>query len=275
MIRVSPEDASAAREAAVCAPVALAGLTFRGPDCRAFLHGLLTAEVKALPKGGWTPAYYLTPRGRLVAQLGLYDRGDELLALARPSEADALEKGLSKPVVLTKTKIERFAETNFWAAAGPKAADEGLPSRLFGPCRIVFGQPPGARLVEPAALEALRVLAGVAGPEDIDAETFPLELGSEDGISFDKGCYLGQETTAKMKNLGHPNRRLCRLSLEGALGPGAELSSGGEVGGRLPSAVDWPGDGIYGLALLKRHATAAGTRLSAAGGGVAVVLPAP
>ncbi|MBI5199978.1 MAG: hypothetical protein HY925_00195, partial [Elusimicrobia bacterium] len=82
MIRVSPQDA-AALDASVCAPVPLAGLVFRGPDRKAFLHGLLTADVKALPDGGWTPAFYLTPKGRLVARLELHDRGEDLLALAR------------------------------------------------------------------------------------------------------------------------------------------------------------------------------------------------
>lgn len=272
MIRVSPEDAAASSEAFVCAPVELAGLVFRGPDRKAFLHGLLTADVKALATGGWTPAYYLTPKGRLVAQLGLYDRGDDLLALARPAEAEAIERGLSKPVVLTQTRIERLAQTSFWAAAGPEAPAGGLPSRLFGPCRLFLGEGPAGRRVEPGVLEALRVLAGVAGPGDVDAETFPLELGSEEGISFDKGCYLGQETTAKMRNLGRPNRRLARLSLEGAVAEGATLSAGGEFVGRMTSPVEVPGAGAIGLALLKTAAASAGTRLSAAGGGSALVL---
>ncbi|MBI4346209.1 MAG: folate-binding protein YgfZ [Elusimicrobia bacterium] len=273
MIRVAPADAAAARDGFLFAPVAVGALVIAGPDRHAFLHGLLTADVKALAKGAWTPAYYLTPKGRLVAQLALYDRGEDLLAVARPEHAAALERGLARPVILTQSRLEPLRDSPFWAAAGPMAPPGGLECSLFGPCRLYPAEPPTGtgRRVDAAVLEALRIRAGVAAPQDLDEEAFPLELGSEAGISFDKGCYLGQETTAKMKNLGHPNRRLCRLELEDEALDGAELLLGGERVGRVTSAARLGTDGPIGLALLKRHAASAGTRLSSPGGGAAIV----
>lgn len=273
MILVTPEDAAAARGGFVLAPVSLGALVVAGPDRHAFLHGLLTADVKALSPGAWTPAYYLTPKGRLVAQLALYDRGDDLLAVARPEHKAALERGLAKPVVLTQSRLEPLRDCAFWAAAGPTPPPGGLECSLLGPCRLYLDEPSlaGGRHVDAAVLEALRIEAGVAGPQDLDEETFPLELGSEAGISFEKGCYLGQETTAKMKHLGHPNRRLRRLELEDESLEGAELTLGGERVGRVTSAARLGFGAPIGLALLKRHAASPGTRLSAPGGGAAIV----
>jgi len=285
LFSLSSDDLRAARESVVFAPVPLGALIVRGPDRRKFLHGLLTADILALKPGAWAPAFLLTARGRVVAELAVYDRGEELLLLTRPWLAEGLARALSKTIMLTESSLEdASARLGALALVGPRAPGPPLvASRFWGPSRIHFrlGETPdrhaevltaaGVRRVGLDALEALRVEAGVAavGP-DTDAETFPLELNAEEAVSFDKGCYLGQETTAKMKNLGHANRRLARVALEKEAPEGTPLFAGAEAVGRVTSLALLPERGICGLALLKTAAAAPGTRLTA--GSVAAVV---
>src|SRR5262249_27734177 len=73
-------------------------------------------------------------------------------------------------------------------------------------------------------LETMRLEAGFpAIGIDTDGETLPLELPLESSINFEKGCYMGQETTARMKNFGHANRALIGLKLERPAEPGAAI----------------------------------------------------
>lgn len=308
MLEVSADGRRAARETLVTAVVPLGSLRLSGEDRRSFLHGLVTADIKALAAGGWTPSFFLTPKGRLVADLAVHDRGSDILLLTRPALAPLLAQGLSRTIVLTRSSLEP-ATDHAVAVIGPRASEAlrlaGIAAEPAGNARGIFSGaevwacrarfwgacwlllcPAGesARLeaavaaasgglrVGPEALEALRVEAGIAavGP-DTDEETFPLELGSEEGISFEKGCYLGQETTAKMKHLGRPNRRLARVEPSGPIEEGAVLALDGEPVGRATSPALVAGRPIA-LSLLKRSAAAAGTRLAAPGGRAAVVL---
>lgn len=290
MLRVPEAEYRAARESELRAEVTLSALRLAGADRKEFLNGLVTADVLRLAAGDWTPAYLLTPRGRLVTELAAYDRGEDLLLLGRGTKPlGLLQAGLGKSIVLTESRLEPLAGGAFraWAWAGPRAderfggvggcaeAGDGgrwvCRSRFWGPCwlELVPG-PAGPPTPAPAALEALRVEAGVAAEPDVDVETFPLEL-SEEGVSFNKGCYLGQETTAKMKHLGHPNRRLSRLRLAEPVDDGAELRLAGERVGRATSVVEVPGRGVLALSLLKLSAASPATRL-AAGATVAEVL---
>lgn len=281
-MRTVPESGyRAARASSARTEVGLGALSLSGPDRRKFLHGLVTADILALEPGGWTPAYLLTPKGRLVTELAVYDRGQDLLLLVRgPASRRLLEAALGKSIILSESKLEPL-DGRATLCAGP-AADERwrdvtgcaeagaggwvCRSRFWGPCWLVFGGGEAAATpVHPSVFEALRVEAGVAAEGDLDEETFPLELG-EAGISFEKGCYLGQETTAKMKHLGHANRRLSRLRLEGPVEDGAELTVDGQRVGRATSVVDVPGKGVLALALLRLAAASPGTRLVAAGG---------
>lgn len=280
MLHAPEPQYRAARASAVQSEVELGALSLSGPDRRKFLNGLVTADILALEPGGWTQAYLLTPRGRVVAAFGVYDRGEDLLLLSRGAASrSALQAGLSKSIILSESKLAPL-DGRAALCAGP-AVEERWPdlkgcaelgggawvcrSDLWGPCRLVLGGGEAAGTpVEHSVFEALRVEAGVAAEQDFDEETFPLELG-ETGISFEKGCYLGQETTAKMKHLGHANRRLARLRLEGPVEPGAELGFDGRRVGRATSVVGVPGRGILALALLRLEAASSGARLVAAG----------
>jgi folate-binding protein YgfZ len=114
----------------------------------------------------------------------------------------------------------------------------------------------GAVEVSPEAVEIVRVEAGVPrfGAE-MDTATMPAEAGIvEDAVSFTKGCYIGQETVARLHYKGKPNRHLRGLRLSGAAEPGAALRLGEKEVGTLGGAVVSPALGPIGLAIVRREA---------------------
>lgn len=129
------------------------------------------------------------------------------------------------------------------------------------------------------ALETVRVEAGIPRfGADFDADNFPQETGlGDEGVSYQKGCYLGQEVVARIHYRGGVNRGLRRLRLTpagAAPPPGAALLHDGRPAGRLGSAVRSPSTGEWiGLAVLHQRAADAGTVLEIEGGGAAEVQP--
>ena len=90
---------------------------------------------------------------------------------------------------------------------------------------------------------------------DMDAETIPQEAGiNERAVDFEKGCYVGQETVARLHFRGKPNRHLRGLLLGEEVEPGTELRLGEREVGRLTSVADSPRFGAVGLALVRREA---------------------
>jgi folate-binding protein YgfZ len=90
---------------------------------------------------------------------------------------------------------------------------------------------------------------------DMDDSVIPQEAGlNERAVSFTKGCYVGQETVARLHYRGKPNRRLLGLRLSSPAPPGSELRLGEKVVGRLGSSVVSPDLGPIGLALVRREA---------------------
>ncbi|MFM7107920.1 MAG: YgfZ/GcvT domain-containing protein [Planctomycetaceae bacterium] len=105
--------------------------------------------------------------------------------------------------------------------------------------------------VDAAAVDAARIAAGSPEPCDIDDRTLPQELGRDArAISFTKGCYLGQETVARLDALGHVNRRLVTLATATPCRIGGAVTASGETVGRVTSACAAPGGGGLGLALV-------------------------
>jgi folate-binding protein YgfZ len=114
----------------------------------------------------------------------------------------------------------------------------------------------GAAPVSDRTAECLRVEHGLPRyGVDLDDSVIPQEAGlNERAVSFTKGCYVGQETVARLYYRGKPNRHLRGLMLAAPVAPGAELSLGGRTVGRLSSVVESPRFGPIGLALVRREA---------------------
>jgi folate-binding protein YgfZ len=114
----------------------------------------------------------------------------------------------------------------------------------------------GARPVSEAAAEVLRVERGRPRVGfELDESVIPQEAGlNERAVSFTKGCYVGQETVARLHYRGKPNRRLLGLRLSALAASGTELRLGPKVVGRLATVADSPVHGPIALALVRREA---------------------
>ncbi len=139
----------------------------------------------------------------------------------------------------------------------------------------------GAETVDGAAFEAARIAAGVPRyGVDYDERHFPQETGLEDGISYTKGCYLGQEVVARIHYRGHVNHSLRALDFELTDSltlpePGTPVTFEGDEVGRVGSSARFEPDGVArALAVLHRKAAEPGTTVRVAGGLAAVVVVA-
>lgn len=236
---------------------------FRGADAKKFLQGLVTADVAALKTGDWTPACVLTPKGLLVADFELYDRGEDLLAVMRPAAAEGFFKAFQARIMLSNSTFARL-RPRVELILGEGFAD-GLPWRtLDAPARLLLdaAPPTSAAPLTAAEFDARRIAAGLPWfGVDMDATTLPLEARQRGAISLTKGCYMGQETVSRMVHRGHVNRALARLRSFGAApAAGVDVLRDGAPAGRITSAR-----GEHALAMLRVDAAVPGARLTAAG----------
>jgi len=137
------------------------------------------------------------------------------------------------------------------------------------------GAPLGLRPAGMAAAEILRLEAGIPYPDvDFDETHLVLEAGLERGISFRKGCYLGQEIVERASARGHVNRRLVGLRIHGDRVParGARILKGGAETGRITSAAFSPHlRAPIALGYVRRDAISAGSRVEVEISGTTVV----
>ena len=222
-------------------------MAVRGPDARGFLQGLLTQDVETLAAGEWRYGALLTPQGRLLFELFLIGQPDAVLLEVASRERHALVQRLSLYRLRAKVEIEAAEGASFalWnAAVAPPgwAADPRLPDLGWRAAGLEPPPAPGAVEADEDDYDAHRLALGVAdaGRDVLAENTYPIEahLDRLNGVDFKKGCFVGQETTSRMKRRGQVRSRLLPLAVEGlAPAPGTEVLAGslraGEVvGGR-------------------------------------------
>ena len=256
----------------VAEPVAL--IWVEGPDAASFLHGLLSNDVASLGPGGSTEALLLDSKGHVQAAMGVHrDAEDALTLVVAPAEGDAVATALDR--YHFSEDLEILGPEEAWAltvAGMPAPSGPSVPGVLPGTVRVVVDDPaaagaalPGAQ-APPAALEMARVAAGVARVGvDTGPSTLVQEAALEDrAVSFTKGCYLGQETVARLQFRGKANRALRGVLLDGPAEPGAPVTAGGREAGRVTSVARTPDLGVIGLAILRRE-VAPGDEVEAGG----------
>lgn len=197
-------------------------LSVSGPDWRGFLQGLLTQDVETLAAGEIRFAALLTPQGRLLFDLFLVGTAEGALLDVAAGKRDALAQRLAMYRLRAKATIAPTDDRVFvlWNGSGgqgwladPRLA--GLGSRAYG------SEPPSALGAEPATREdydAQRLALGVPDPGlDCGETTYPIEANFDllHGIDFKKGCYVGQETTSRMKRRGGIKSRMLPLAFAG------------------------------------------------------------
>ncbi|MEO8689592.1 MAG: folate-binding protein [Solirubrobacteraceae bacterium] len=282
-------------------------LALTGAEAREFLHGQVSNDIEALEPGQGCYAAFLTPKGKMLGDLRVLNLGGELFLDTERISLQALfnmirSYKLGRDVELHKRTVERgllsLVGPGARAAAGAdaerlgpaehdNAAGEigGVPVRLVATAAGVDlicdaertddlkAALAGVPEVSEAAAEVMRVESG--RPRyglDLDESVIPQEAAlNERAVSFTKGCYVGQETVARLYYRGKPNRHLRGLRLSAPAVTGDALRLGERAVGRLGSSVVSPAHGPIGLAIVRREA-APGDTVAVGDSGVTATL---
>jgi folate-binding protein YgfZ len=263
-------------------------LALTGGDAKTFLQGQVTNDVEALTPGSGCYAAFLTPKGKMLGDLRVLDTGEELLLDTERAALQALFNMIRRFSIGYDAQLhKRTLERGLISLIGPEAdaivpgvepAEHahgmvglaGVPARAI---RTDLGidllcdaaataelrtalESLGALAVSDAVAECLRIEHG--RPRygvDLDDTVIPQEAGlNERAVSFTKGCYVGQETVARLFYRGKPNRHLRGLRAATPVAAGDELLYGERVAGRVTSAVVSPRLGPIALAFVRREA---------------------
>lgn len=265
-------------------------LAIGGDEARAALNGIVTNEVEGLAPGTGVLAAVLTPKGKMLGDLRILDTGDDLLLdterAALQPVFDAVRHGLvGYRAELHKRTLQSGLLSLVGDGARAAAGVPGLPEDEHAHVAATLGGAEvrviatdlgvdvlcdaqdtervraalvaaGAAPLPADAAEILRVESG--RPRygvDLDASVIPQEAGlNERAVSFTKGCYVGQETVARLFYKGKPTRHLRGLRLSAPVAPGEALVLGDREVGALTSSVVSPAFGPIGLALVRREA---------------------
>jgi tRNA-modifying protein YgfZ len=263
-----------------------------GPDRLSWLHSLTSQHLERLPRGTTAQALILSPNGHVEHHLTLTDDGGTVWIHVEPGTAPALAGFLDSMRFMLRVEVaDVTSDYAVLTVAGPDAAQHVARAEAlsvagttgpFGIDLIV----PRERIADAAgkldaapagmwAFEAARIAARVPRfGVDTDHKTLPHEVGWIDtAVHLDKGCYRGQETVARVHNLGHPPRRLVFLNLDGSVdrlpehGAPVVTDDGTRVGFAGSSARHFE-LGPIGLGLIRRtvpvHATLLADGIAAA-----------
>ena len=265
-------------------------LALSGAEAATFLQGQVTNDVEALAPGQGCYAAFLTPKGKMLGDLRILATEEELELdterLALQGLFNLVRRfSVGYDVVLHKRTLERCLFSLIGPEARRVAGAEGLtaeehahrPALIAGlPVRLVVTDVGIDVLAAAEQLDALREALEGAGAQpvgedaaeifrvergrprfgkDLDEGTIPQEAGlNERAVSFTKGCYVGQETVARLFYRGKPNRHLRGLRLSAPAFTGDQVSLGERAVGTLGSVALSPRFGPLALALLRREA---------------------
>lgn len=266
-----------------------------GPDRLSWLHSLTSQALDRLPPGTCTRTLFLDLRGRIEYDARTLDDGESTYLIVEPGLAAPLAQWLDSMRFMLRVEVTDASGTWAvigsaadwdrddlpgvrWIDPWPDVVGGGYP---YGPVEDHPGREsqwrldlvPRDRVMEVAerlmtreqwrsaglmAAEQLRIAAWEpAQLSEVDEKTIPHELDLlRTAVHLSKGCYKGQETVARVHNLGHPPRRLVFLDLDGmehtVPAPGASVELEGRVIGRVTSAVLHHEAGPIALAVIRR-----------------------
>jgi folate-binding protein YgfZ len=210
-----------------------------GPDWRSFLQGLLTQDVESLAQGQARFGGLLTPQGKLLHDLFIVGREDGCWLDVAAEHRDAIIQKLS--IYRLRAKVEIAADDAPVAATFAQPAGEGWVRDPRLPALGWRGYGVEADGDE-AGYDARRLALGVPGPADWGVgESYPIEADFDllGGIDFKKGCFVGQETTSRMKRRGQIRSRMLPLDFDGAApAPGSEILAGDLRAGEVLSGME-------------------------------------
>jgi tRNA-modifying protein YgfZ len=231
-----------------------------GADARGWLNDLVTTDVASLDRFGSRPSLLLTATGRIRSSFHVLGAGGGAFFLAQADDQPDRIGTLLAPYVLSADVEIREVPIRIFAIPGRADPPEGIagahgPSVLGGGIDVLAGADGdghadalraelarhGLEAVSPAAIELRRIRRGDPRfPVDVDADSLPAEAGLDAAPVTDrgKGCFLGQESVAKVAKLGHPPRVVLRVRGERPIAPGDPVLHAGEAVGIVTSAAD-------------------------------------
>ena len=253
-------------------------MTVTGPDRLSWLHSLTTQHMSEMRPGDSCLALILSPNGHVEYELHCADDGETTWIITQPGQAAPLTEYLTKmkfmlrvevddksddTAVIFEPKPENDPHHPTWIVPND-FAERGFPGREV----ILTPQEAQARIsandkrAGSWAIEALRIAARMPRMHcETDHKTIPNEVGwLNNAVHLNKGCYRGQETVAKVNNLGQPPRRLVLLHLDGSTQESVKhcdrvFRGDREVGWVGSGAVHFE-EGPIALALVKRNVPA-------------------
>lgn len=236
-------------------------LVMSGNQARDVLQDVVTNDVSAASAERAVYAAMLTPQGKFLSDFFVLSRGDDLILDVEAARAEALMTRLRMYCLRRDAAVASdggIAVTLVWPTSDPAVPpdipedmqivpdprDARLGWRVYGGSTLSLE--PGSR----AEYDGRRIAQRVpeAGPDLRAEETYILEAGFErlNGVDFKKGCYVGQEVTARMKHKTELRKGMVGVDVEGTADPGTEIVANGKVVGMLLSNV-----GGRGLAHLR------------------------
>jgi len=274
------------------APLPLDLCRVEGPDPLAALQKVVSADLRGLQEGEIRRSLLLHPKGQGRALFAVARLEGTIFLLAPPQRGASLAALLQTYLRFSRCQVEVVEASRHWLLGWREEKDPAFADLLppLGSCRAqegmkLFGEslcglpgwllvgelPAGVPPVAPETLEAARIYAGFpAWGQELVEDVLPQEVGLGQGwVSLEKGCYVGQETMARLATYGHVNRKLVRLRSSGSEplppSPPLELAEEGSPKpvGRLTS---WAREahGLVALGLVHKKVAAEGRHLLAA-----------
>jgi len=249
----------------------------RGDDAREWLHDLVTTDVASLVPGSSRRTLLLDATGHIRADLQVACDQDGFWLFQAPDQPDHIGSALAPYVLSSDVRLDDLTdERGLIALLGSADGHDGFRPSCLGPGGDVIGSsvstllPPERVFVGADAAEVWRIRRGRARMgTDFDGKSIPAEAGLDETIDATKGCFLGQESVARVRNLGHPPRELRHLVADGRVDPGSPvLDEEGAQLGVVTSAAAHVGGGTVLLASVR---WGAGRRLIDARDGLALV----
>lgn len=210
-------------------------IRIEGADRESFLQGLITNDTRRLREGA-VYAAFLSPQGKYLADFLLIPFPDAILLDVASELADSLLRRLSMYKLRADVRLEMTA-LHVRRGLGPTPECGFTDPRHPALGWRAYTEAPGT--APTIDWDKIRVahLVPESGIELIPDETYILEAGFErlNGVDFRKGCYVGQEVTARMKHKTELRKGLARVAVTGAADPGTQITSGGKEAGQLLS----------------------------------------
>jgi tRNA-modifying protein YgfZ len=278
-------------------------LRLTGGEAAEYLQGQVTNDVEALAPGEGCYAALLTHKGKILVDMRILRGEDFVLIDTEPAALPALARnasmfGIGRDVHAADVTSE-YAILSLVGPAAREALDTAPPGTehawVEGEHGMYVATDVGVDLICPAAdADGVRAALGVEAVSeeaaeclriesgrprlglDMGSETIPEEAGlNERAVSFTKGCYVGQETVARLHYKGKPNRHLRGLRLSAPAETGDEVTAGDRVVGAIGSVAVSPTHGPIALAVLRREVGPGDTVKVGASGADALVADLP